>query len=263
MAKDVLFEIGAEEIPAHYMPGILAQLKTLAETKLDEHHLGYGSLRTLGTPRRIALLINDVEDSSADIHERHKGPSVKIAYNENGEPTKAAMGFARGKGIDVNDLVVEDGYIYAETTTAGVAARDILTEILPQLITGLSFPKSMHWGNLDEKFVRPLRWLVALYDTDVLPITFAGVRASNSSRGHRFLGKKEILIQHPADYVKNLEDNFVIVDQDKRRAMIEEQLHAIADEKKATIVWDEDLLDEILYLVEYRRHYAVPLTNPI
>lgn len=251
MAKDVLFEIGAEEIPAHYMPGILAQLKTLAETKLDEHHLGYGSLRTLGTPRRIALLINDVEDSSADIHERHKGPSVKIAYNENGEPTKAAMGFARGKGIDVNDLVVEDGYIYAETTTAGVAARDILTEILPQLITGLSFPKSMHWGNLDEKFVRPLRWLVALYDTDVLPITFAGVRASNSSRGHRFLGKKEILIQHPADYVKNLEDNFVIVDQDKRRAMIEEQLHAIADEKKATIVWDEDLLDEILYLVEY------------
>lgn len=251
MAKDVLFEIGAEEIPAGYMPSLLEQFKTMAEAKLAEHRLSFGSIRTLGTPRRLALLINDVADASEDLSERHKGPSVQIAYDKEGNPTKAAMGFARGKGVDVKDLVVEDGYIYAETTTAGVPAMEIMEVVLPQLLTGLSFPKSMHWANRDEKFVRPVRWLLALLDTAVIPMEFAGVRASNFSRGHRFLGERGVLVQHPADYVKAMEDNFVIVDQDKRRAMISEQLEALAAEHKATIVHDDDLLEEINFLVEY------------
>lgn len=251
MAEDVLFEIGAEEIPAGAMPGILAQLKSLTETKLAEHHLKYDAIRTMGTPRRIALMVDGVADMSDELSERHKGPSASIAYDADGNPTKAAIGFARGKGIDVADLVVEDGYIYAETKTVGVKAMDIFTQILPELIHGLSFPKSMHWGNLDDKFIRPVRWMLALLGTAVIPVEFAGVRSSNFSRGHRFLGERGVLVQHPADYIKNLEDNFVIVDQDKRRDMITKQLHDLAASKNATIVWDDDLLEEVLYLVEY------------
>lgn len=251
MAKDLLFEIGAEEIPAGFMPNILGQLKTLAETKLNDAHLPFESIATYGTPRRLALIVKGLADTSAEISERHKGPSASIAYDADGNPTKAAIGFARGKGLDVADLVVEEGYIYAETKTAGVPAKDIVTDMLPQLITGLNFPKSMHWGNLDAKFVRPVRWLVALLDEEVIPVEFATVKSGNVTRGHRFLGADEITIKNPASYVDTLKENFVMVDQDARRELISKQLHDIAASKNASIVWDDDLLEEINYLVEW------------
>lgn len=251
MAKDLLFEIGAEEIPAGFMPNILGQLKTLAETKLNDAHLPFESIATYGTPRRLALIVKGLADTSAEISERHKGPSASIAYDADGNPTKAAIGFARGKGLDVADLVVEDGYIYAETKTAGVPAKDIITDMLPQLITGLNFPKSMHWGNLDAKFVRPVRWLVALLDEEVIPVEFATVKSGNVTRGHRFLGADEITIKNAASYVDTLKENFVMVDQDARRELISKQLHDIAASKNASIVWDDDLLEEINYLVEW------------
>lgn len=251
MAKDLLFEIGAEEIPAGFMPNILGQLKTLAETKLNDVHLPFESIATYGTPRRLALIVKGLADTSAEISERHKGPSASIAYDADGNPTKAAIGFARGKGLDVADLVVEDGYIYAETKTAGVPAKDIVTDMLPQLITGLNFPKSMHWGNLDAKFVRPVRWLVALLDEEVIPVEFATVKSGNVTRGHRFLGADEITIKNAASYVDTLKENFVMVDQDARRELISKQLHDIAASKNASIVWDDDLLEEINYLVEW------------
>ena len=251
MAKDLLFEIGAEEIPAGFMPNILGQLKTLVETKLNDAHLPFESIATYGTPRRLALIVKGLGDTSAEISERHKGPSASIAYDADGNPTKAAIGFARGKGLDVADLVVEDGYIYAETKTAGVPAKDIITDMLPQLITGLNFPKSMHWGNLDAKFVRPVRWLVALLDEEVIPVEFATVKSGNVTRGHRFLGADEITIKNAASYVDTLKENFVMVDQDARRELISKQLHDIAASKNASIVWDDDLLEEINYLVEW------------
>lgn len=251
MAKDLLFEIGAEEIPAGFMPNILGQLKQLAETKLNDAHLPFESIATYGTPRRLALIVKGLADTSAEISERHKGPSASIAYDADGNATKAAIGFARGKGLDVADLVVEDGYIYAETKTAGVPAKDIVTEMLPQLITGLNFPKSMHWGNLDAKFVRPVRWLVALLDEDVIPVEFATVKSGNVTRGHRFLGADEITIKNAASYVDTLKENFVMVDQDARRELISKQLHDMAASKNASIVWDDDLLEEINYLVEW------------
>ena len=251
MAKDLLFEIGAEEIPAGFMPNILGQLKQLAETKLNDAHLPFESIATYGTPRRLALIVKGLADTSAEISERHKGPSASIAYDADGNATKAAIGFARGKGLDVADLVVEDGYIYAETKTAGVPAKDIVTDMLPQLITGLNFPKSMHWGNLDAKFVRPVRWLVALLDEEVIPVEFATVKSSNVTRGHRFLGADEITIKNAASYVDTLKENFVMVDQDARRELISKQLHDIAASKNASIVWDDDLLEEINYLVEW------------
>ncbi|WP_424174327.1 glycine--tRNA ligase subunit beta [Veillonella parvula] len=251
MAKDLLFEIGAEEIPAGFMPNILGQLKQLAETKLNDAHLPFESIATYGTPRRLALIVKGLADTSAEISERHKGPSASIAYDADGNATKAAIGFARGKGLDVADLVVEDGYIYAETKTAGVSAKDIVTDMLPQLITGLNFPKSMHWGNLDAKFVRPVRWLVALLDEEVIPVEFATVKSGNVTRGHRFLGADEITIKNAASYVDTLKENFVMVDQDARRELISKQLHDIAASKNASIVWDDDLLEEINYLVEW------------
>ena len=251
MAKDLLFEIGAEEIPAGFMPNILGQLKQLAETKLNDAHLPFESIATYGTPRRLALIVKGLGDTSAEISERHKGPSASIAYDADGNATKAAIGFARGKGLDVADLVVEDGYIYAETKTAGVPAKDIVTDMLPQLITGLNFPKSMHWGNLDAKFVRPVRWLVALLDEEVIPVEFATVKSGNVTRGHRFLGADEITIKNAASYVETLKENFVMVDQDARRELISKQLHDIAASKNASIVWDDDLLEEINYLVEW------------
>ena len=251
MAKDLLFEIGAEEIPAGFMPNILGQLKQLAETKLNDAHLPFESIATYGTPRRLAVIVKGLADTSAEISERHKGPSASIAYDADGNPTKAAIGFARGKGLDVADLVVEDGYIYADTKTAGVPAKDIVTDMLPQLITGLNFPKSMHWGNLDAKFVRPVRWLVALLDEEVIPVEFATVQSGNVPRGHRFLGADEITIKNAASYVDTLKENFVMVDQDARRELISKQLHDIAASKNASIVWDDDLLEEINYLVEW------------
>ena len=251
MAKDLLFEIGAEEIPAGFMPNILGQLKQLAETKLNDAHLPFESIATYGTPRRLALIVKGLADTSAEISERHKGPSASIAYDADGNATKAAIGFARGKSLDVADLVVEDGYIYAETKTAGVPAKDIVTDMLPQLITGLNFPKSMHCGNLDAKFVRPVRWLVALLDEEVIPVEFATVKSSNVTRGHRFLGADEITIKNAASYVDTLKENFVMVDQDARRELISKQLHDIAASKNASIVWDDDLLEEINYLVEW------------
>ena len=251
MAKDLLFEIGAEEIPAGFMPNILGQLKQLAETKLNDAHLPFESIETYGTPRRLALIVKGLADASAEISERHKGPSASIAYDADGNATKAAIGFARGKGLDVADLVVEDGYIYAETKTAGVPAKDIVTDMLPQLITGLNFPKSMHWGDLDAKFVRPVRWLVALLDEEVIPVEFATVKSGNVTRGHRFLGADEITIKNAASYVDTLKENFVMVDQDARRELISKQLHDMAASKNASIVWDDDLLEEINYLVEW------------
>lgn len=251
MAKDFLFEIGCEEIPAGFMNQVLAQLKELAVQQLRDHHLSFESIATKGTPRRLALQIFGLDEKSSDMHEEHKGPSVSIAYDKDHQPTKAAIGFARGKGIDVSKLVEKDGYIYAVTMTQGVKAETILKDILPELIHGLSFPKSMHWGNLDDKFVRPVRWLVALLDDTVIPVEFATIQSGNVSRGHRFLSNGDFTIPNAESYEKACEENFVMVDQDKRRSLIKKQLFDLADQKNAHIVWDDELLEEINYLVEW------------
>lgn len=251
MAKDSLFEIGAEEIPAGFLPNIIKQLGELATAALAERHIPHGSVKVYATPRRVALLINDVAERGEDVHETHKGPSVSIAYDADGNATKAAIGFARGKGLDVSELKVVDGYIFADTTTAGLDTKEVLSDVLPSLITGLSFPKSMHWGDLEERFVRPVRWLVALFGQDVVPVTFANVTSTNVSRGHRFLGESELTITEPKDYLDTLTKNFIMIDQDVRRETIRKQLTELAATKGATVVWDEDLLDEVTFLVEY------------
>ena len=134
MAKDLLFEIGAEEIPAGFLPNIIKQLGELATAALAERHIPHGAVKVYATPRRVALLINDVAERGEDVHETHKGPSVSIAYDGDGNPTKAAIGFARGKGLDVSELKVVDGYIYADTTTAGLDTKEVLSERITLLL---------------------------------------------------------------------------------------------------------------------------------
>ena len=247
----LLLEIGTEEIPAHAMPAILDQLKTSAEKALTEARITFGTVQTLGTPRRLALLIDDVAPTQADVETEKRGPSAKIAFDAAGKPSKAAIGFARGQKVAPEDLITRDGYVYAVIREQGKPSAEILTTLLPKLICDLNFPNNMRWGDLDFKFIRPLRWIVALFGSAVIPFEVANVQSGRTSRGHRFLSKGEFDIAKADDYVKACADNFVIVDQNKRRDMIAAQIEDVAKSKGGVAEITDDLLEEVLYLVEY------------
>lgn len=255
----LLLEIGTEEIPAHAMPGILNQLKTLAEKALTEARINFGKIRTLGTPRRLALLVDDVAPTQADMQTEKRGPSVKIAFDAAGKPSKAAVGFARGHKVAPEDLITREGYVYAVIREQGKPSAEIFKTLLPKLICDLSFPNNMRWGNLDFKFIRPLRWIVALFGTEIIPFEVANVQSGRISRGHRFLSmrnaqsvmRNEFEIAKAEDYVADCEKNFVIVDQDKRRDLIANQINEVAKSKGGVAEITDDLLEEVLYLVEY------------
>lgn len=251
MSKDLLLEIGTEEIPAHAMPGMLRELAENAEKALDELRLAHGAVRTLGTPRRLALIVEALAEKQADIAEEKRGPSVQVAFDAAGKPTKAAEGFARGQGIKAEDLVTRDGYVYALVQEAGESAEKVLEKLLPELICNLSLPNSMRWGDLDFRFIRPLRWLVALYGEAVVPFELARVKSGNTSRGHRFLSTGDFTISDAAHYEEACEKAFVIVDPARRKTLIEAGLVEEAKAHGGTAEITPDLLEEVLYLVEY------------
>lgn len=251
MAKDLLLEIGSEEIPAKFMPAALAQLADVARAKLAERRIACGEVQTFGTPRRLALVVRELAEQQDDRHSENKGPAVKIAFDADGKPTKAAQGFARGQGVDVDKLIVKEGYVYAVVHEAGQPVANILPELLPEIVTALSFPKSMRWGDLDLRFVRPIRWLVALFGRDVVPFTLAGVTAGAVSAGHRFLSKGPVALASVDEYFVKMTDNHVMVDQSLRRQVIREQVERLAVQQGGTAVIDEDLLEEVVFLVEY------------
>lgn len=184
--EKLLFEIGTEEIPANHMSSLLNQLKGLAEKKMDELRIPYAEVRVLGTPRRMTFIASGVAEAQPDSTVEAKGPSAQIAF-KNGEPTKAAMGFARGQGVDVKDLVIRDNYIYAVKHLAGQKVEDLLPGLLDDILKSLTFPNNMRWADHDFKFIRPIRWLVALFGSKVIPVEVNGVKSGKFSRGHRFL----------------------------------------------------------------------------
>jgi len=249
--EKLLFEIGTEEIPAKFMPDILQQLKKLAEKKMEELRIPFSSVRVYGTPRRMAFIADDVAKAQADSTVESKGPSVKIAFGPDGIPSKAAIGFARGQGIDVKDLDTRGEYVYAVKHLQGKAVIELLPAMLDDIIHSLSFPKNMRWADYDFKFVRPIRWLVALLDDKVIPVEITDVKSGNKTMGHRFLSSGAITIATAGDYEKVLSDNFVIVDQDKRRAIIRKQVEELGRAENGVVAIDADLLEEVLYLVEY------------
>ena len=251
MSKDLLFEIGTEEIPARFMPGMLIQFADIARKALADKRIAHGELKTVGTPRRITLIVKDMAEAQADQTTKKKGPSVKMAADAEGKPTKAVEGFARGAGVTVAELVREDGYFHAVLHENGKPVDELLPTLLLGLVESLNFPKNMRWGDLDMKFVRPIHWLVALYGADVVPFTIAGIESGRISRGHRVLGSAAVEIVTASEYDSCMALNYVIVDPDERRGLIRKQVEALAVEQGGTATIDAELLEEVLYLVEY------------
>lgn len=251
MSKTLLLEIGTEEVPAHVMPGILSQLKENAAKTFEELRIEYKNIKTLGTPRRSALLVEGLAEQQADLSKENRGPAVNIAFDADGNPTKAAQGFARGQGVTPEELVTKDGYVYAMVHEKGGQTVDLLGETLKGLVDGLNFPNNMHWADLDYKFIRPLRWLVALYGQDVIDFEVANVKSGRTSRGHRFLSEGDFEIANAEDYVEACRKASIIVDQNERCEMIRQQIAEVAAANGGQAEVNEDLLEEVLYLVEY------------
>lgn len=252
---NLLLEIGTEEIPAKFMPPALKQLQELAESKFKEARLDFRELKTYGTPRRIVLFVQGLPEAQKDLVEEVKGPSAKVSFDADGNFTKAAQGFARGQGVNVEDLTVQETdngpYVFATKKVAGLAVSHVLKELLPQLVLGLNFPKPMRWGNTEIRYARPIRWLVALFGQELINFDIAGLASGKVSRGHRFLGSGNIVIEDADRYFDLMEKNYVIVDPKKRKQMITEQINKLSKSIAGVVEDDPELLEEIIYLVEY------------
>lgn len=251
MSKDLLLEIGTEEMPANILPGTVKDLSALAEAKLTEARLSFEKVTIYATPRRLAVLAFGVSEKQSDEEVKKRGPSIQAAFDADGNPTRAAQGFARGAGVDPSALVKDGNYVWAEIVNAGKPVEEVLPQVFTDIILGLSFPKSMHWGSEELRFIRPIRWLAALCGENVVPMELAHVRSGRTSRGHRFLCKEPVEITVPADYKETMRKAFVIVDQDERREMIRQGLLAKAAELGGEIWPNPGLLEEINYIVEY------------
>lgn len=251
--RDLLLEIGLEEMPAKVVTSTMNQLSEKMKRWLENNKIEFGEIVNYSTPRRLALLIKEVEESQKDIHEEAKGPARKIALDENGNWTKAAIGFTRGQGMNVEDIYFKEvggiEYVHVEKFIKGAKTIALLPE-LKDIITGLTFPKNMRWANEDLKFVRPIKWLIALFGSEVIPFSITNVTTSNGTMGHRFLGGR-IEILDPTQYVDALERQFVIVDASKRKESILSQIKMLEEEQNWIIPVDKDLLEEVNNLVEY------------
>lgn len=252
---DYVLEVGTEEIPAKFMRGALVELQNLAVKKLKERRIKYESLRTMGTPRRLVLFINGLAEKEEDLKEEVRGPAKRAAFDQTGQPTKAAQGFARAQGVPVEKLIIkeiENGeYVFALKEVEGRLTEEVLSEIIPQLIMGLNFPKPMRWGDKELRFARPIRWLVSLLDEKIIPLEIEGLQADRISRGHRFLGQQKIIINNPHTYLAQLRDNFVMVDQELRKAECWRLIKEEAIKVQGNVDEDEELLEEVTYLLEW------------
>lgn len=254
MAKDFLLEIGTEEIPAKFAPGVLTQLQEQAQKRLLELRLEFAELKVYTTPRRFAVLIQGLSEKQTDFTAEVKGPAVKAAYDADGNPTKAAQGFARGQGVDPKELYVQElngvPYVYARKSEIGQPAAELLPKFCLDLITGLHFPKPMRWADLEFRFARPIRWIVALFGTDVIPFEFVGLESGKISRGHRTLGGT-VTIENPAEYSEKMRQDFVLVDPEERRRTVWSQIQELAQKAGGIVDEDEDLLEEVSHIIEY------------
>ena len=258
---ELLLEIGTEELPSQFLPPALRALGDSAERLLKEHRLPHGAVRTFGSPRRMVLAVESVSGRQAATVKEVMGPSKAAAYDAAGQPTRAAIGFAGSQGVTVGGLEIrrtpKGEYVFAVRREAGGSAVAVLGEILPDLIGGLSFPKSMRWNETGMRFARPIRWLLTLYGGRVVGIQLGGIRASNRTFGHRFLGSPEsahsqgLPVKDLRMYMKTLERHGVIPDQSTRRVMILAQLTDLTKAARGHLHRDEDLLEQAIYSVEY------------
>ena len=255
MANDFLLELGTEEIPAKFSPGAMTQLEEQACKRFAELRLSFTEVKAYATPRRLALLVTGLEEKQEDLNMEVKGPAVKAAYDANGAPTKAAQGFARGQGVTVEELFVQEvngvPCVFARKSETGVETLTILPQLARDLINALHFPKPMRWGELEFRFARPIRWIVALYGTEIVPFEFVGLGSGRTSRGHRTLVTEEVLLSQPSDYREALRNAYVIVDPEERKVKIQAQIKVLAENIGGEVPEDEELLSEVIHLVEY------------
>ncbi|MGK9266071.1 glycine--tRNA ligase subunit beta [Bacillus inaquosorum] len=251
--QDLLLEIGLEEMPARFLNESMVQLGEKLTGWLTEKNINHGEVKLFNTPRRLAVLVKDVAEKQDDIKEEAKGPAKKIALDADGNWTKAAIGFSKGQGANVEDLYIKEvkgtEYVFVQKFQAGKETKSLLPE-LSGLVTSLHFPKNMRWGNEDLRYIRPIKWIVALFGQDVIPFSITNVESGRTTQGHRFLGH-EVSIESPSAYEEQLKEQHVIADPNVRKQMIQSQLEAMAAENNWSIPVDEDLLDEVNHLVEY------------
>lgn len=255
MAKDFLLEIGVEELPARFLMPALEQLRELAQTALKENRLAHGEIITCGTPRRITLYVREVADKQESLAQEVKGPAVKVAFNAAGEPTRAAIGFARSNGVQVDDLVRRSvgpvEYVFAVKKEEGRTAGEVLPALAPALVTGLHFAKPMRWGSLEMRFARPIRWLLCLYGDDMVGFELAGLQSGRHTYGHRFLSTGRLEVPGAGAYFDVMRKANVVVDVNERREEIRRQVIAVAGQEGGRADIDSELLEEVTNLVEF------------
>ena len=255
MAKELLLEIGTEEIPAAFLPKALGDMATLIRKALSEERIPFGTIETMGTPRRLILAVSAVAEAQEDEIQEKLGPAKRVAFDEDGHPTKAALGFARGQGLDMSEMettVTEKGeYLVARKKISGKATKELLATFLPRFIASIPFRKSMRWMNLELRFARPIHWILALFGGEVIPFRMENIQSGNTSRGHRFMAPGAFEVKNLEDYLKKSRDRFVIAKPDERRAILMEGARKEAAAVSGEVLWKDDLLEEVTFLVEY------------
>lgn len=249
--RTLAFEIGTEEIPAFDLAGAVKQLSTMVPSLLDDAAIPHGAVKIFSSPRRLIVIAEEIPEATEEKNEVFKGPSAKIAFDAEGNPTKAAQGFARGKGVDPSSLVVEDGYVYARTHTPSVNVASLLSSVLNKIIHGLSWPRSQRWGVQSEYFTRPVRWIVALFGNEVIDFTFAGLVAGRTTFGHRFLAPGPFEVADADSLVDVVRSASVIPSEAEREQVIREGVAKAEAETGFTAVLHPKTLVEVINLAEY------------
>ena len=255
MGKELLLEIGTEEIPAAFLPKALGDMEEIIAKELTENRIGHGEIRTMGTPRRLFLAVDGVAERQDDQVIEKLGPARRAAFDEAGNPSKAALGFARGQCIDVNALefmTTEKGeYICARKKIAGEATEGLLPAILERLITGIPFRKSMRWSDLEVRFARPIHWILALYGGRIIPLKIGNIESGDTSRGHRFMSPGAAPVRTYQDYLDLMRSHFVIVDPAERKRTILDETEKAAAAVGGKALRNEELLEQVAFLTEY------------
>ncbi|MGN1038685.1 MAG: glycine--tRNA ligase subunit beta, partial [Mailhella sp.] len=251
-----VLELGVEELPARFLAALERELHDRFSALFEENSLTFSSLTVATTPRRAVVHARGLLDATPVREEVFLGPAVRAAYDAEGNPTKAALGFARGQGVDVAALFRQETpkgeYVAARKTIGGVSAASVIAEAAPGIIASLSFPKRMHWSESHFLFARPLRWIVALMDGDVVPFSVADIQSGRTTNGHRVHGRGPFEISCADDFDTVLADKCgVTVSGAARRAVVEEGGNALAREVGGRILWKESLLDEVQGLSEH------------
>ena len=255
MNNYLLFEVGVEELPSRFVSSTLDQIKSNLTKMFNENRIEFSDIKTYGTPRRLTFIVENISERQSNLEEEVKGPSKKIALDADGNFTKPALGFMKSKGLDPENVYFKQlgnaEYLFGTIKQEGKHTSEVLKTIVPEAIKNVTFPKAMRWGGKNMRFARPIRWMVALLNNEVLDIDLEGIKSSNITRGHRFLGEKEFEVNSVEEYFEKLDKNFVVLDQHKRKEMIREQAVEVAKSLGGEVELDEDLLEEITFLVEY------------